>query len=124
MKICFPIQEFKEYESEVNPHFGSSQTFAVFDTETNVLTPIVNPAPHEHGGTCNPFAKLGGAEIDALIVGGIGAGALTRLMQAGILVYRAEAPTVGANITLHKKKMLPLFGVTETCAGHAGGCKH
>lgn len=124
MKICFPIHEFKELESEINPHFGSSQTFAVFDTETNLLTPIVNQALHEHGSTCNPFAKLGGAEIDALIVGGIGAGALSRLAQAGIRIYRAEAPTVKENISLFQKSMLPIFGMTDTCAGHAGGCEH
>lgn len=124
MKICFPIQEFKDLDSKVYAHFGSAETFALFDTETSVLTPVANAALHEHGSGCNPFAKLGGTEVDALVVGGIGAGALNRLLQSGIRIYRAEAPTIGENIALLQKKMLPAFGLTDTCAGHAGGCEH
>ncbi len=122
MKICFPIQKFKELDSKVYAHFGSAEAFAMFDTETSQLTPIANAALHDHGSGCNPFAKLDGAEVDALVVGGIGAGAMNRLMQAGIRIYRAEAPTVRENIALFQKRMLPVFSVSDTCVGHAGSC--
>jgi len=76
MKVCFPVMENEGLESRVFGHFGSAPQFVVVDTVTSEMTAINNSDQiHEHGA-CNPVAGLGGHEVDAIVVGGIGAGAL------------------------------------------------
>jgi len=44
---------------------------------------------------CIPInAALQGESIDGIVVGGIGRGALDKLMAAGVRVYVSEGPTV------------------------------
>jgi predicted Fe-Mo cluster-binding NifX family protein len=64
--------------------------------------------------------------VDAIVVGGIGAGALNKLQQLGIDVYRAQKRTVRDNLELFKAQALVRMSVQHTCAGHGagGGCSH
>jgi predicted Fe-Mo cluster-binding NifX family protein len=80
---------------------------------------------HEHG-QCSPMKALAGSVPDAVVVGGIGAGALLGLRQAGIKVYRATGSTVAEVISLLKSGQLPEVSPQDTCAGHGGGsgCHH
>ena len=80
---------------------------------------------HEHGN-CQPLAALGDQTVDAVVVGGIGGGALMKLNAAGIKTYRAVEGTVAENLELVKSGKLPEFSPFHTCAGHAGnaGCSH
>lgn len=50
---------------------------------------------------------LNNEKVDAVIVGGIGAGALNRLNQLGIKVFQAQALTVKENISILKTQNLP-----------------
>ena len=77
MKICFPVQNDNGIESTVYNHFGSAPAFVVIDTDTNNVTSINNRDQHHSHGACNPMKALDNQEIDAIVVGGIGAGALT-----------------------------------------------
>ena len=126
MKICFPVTVANGIESEVYGHFGSAPAFVFVETESNAITALENShSDHEHGA-CNPLKTIGNQNIDALVVSGIGYGALSKLHQAGIKVFQALAPTVQENITMLKAQNLPEFTLQNTCAGHGhgGGCGH
>ena len=94
MKICFPIQDDRSLDSEVYGHFGSAPAFILVDTVSGEFSIIVNADQHHSHGTCSPFRALGGRAIDCVVVGGIGGGALNKLSQAGIRVFKASARTV------------------------------
>jgi len=126
MKICFPVAEVKGIESEVYGHFGSAPTFIIVETENNHVTTINNNDQQHAHGACNPLKKFNNQQVDALVVSGIGMGALTVLNQSGIKVFHAQAQTVHENIALMKAGNLPEFVPQNTCAGHghSGGCGH
>jgi predicted Fe-Mo cluster-binding NifX family protein len=126
MKVCFPVAEVNGIESEVYGHFGSAPTFVIVETDTSEITTVNNKdQEHEHGA-CNPLKKLNNQHVDALVVAGIGMGALNVLNQSGIKVFQAQAPTVRENIALLKNGSLPEFTSQHTCAGHGHGmgCGH
>lgn len=127
MKICFPVAEANGMESEVHGHFGSAPAFVVVETEGNDVKTIQNPdQQHQHGSACNPLQKFNNHEIDALVVAGIGAGALNKLNQAGIRVFQAVSPSLRENIRLLESQGLPEFTVSQCCPGHGQnmGCQH
>lgn len=124
MKIAFPTMEDKGAESEVYGHFGSAPRFVIMDDDS--ARTIENPdAIHPHG-QCRPLEALGGIMVDKVVVGGIGAGALSKLNKAGIRVHRAVEGTVSENLVLINADKLPEFTPAQTCAGHSedGGCAH
>jgi len=119
MKICFPVIAVQGLESVVNEHFGSSRQFVIVDSESGQLSTIDNrDIEHQHGA-CNPVGALGGHHVDAVVVGGIGAGAVARLQQAGIKVFKAQATTVGENLSL-----LAGGSFNQTMAANCGGHQH
>ena len=124
MRLCFPVQNNDGLDSAVYNHFGSAPAFAVFDFSTKELTTVNNGDLHHTHGACNPMKALSGERVSAIVVGGIGAGALTRLNQLGITVYRAVAPTVRENIALFERDSLPVLTLQQCCGGHASGCAH
>jgi predicted Fe-Mo cluster-binding NifX family protein len=126
MKICFPVQDDKGLDSSVYNHFGSAPAFVVVDTEGQLVSSIVNRDQHHVHGACNPLKALDDQKVDAVVVGGIGAGALSRLNQSGIAVHRSQAATVRENVSLFAEKRLPLLTLQGCCGGHAegGSCAH
>jgi predicted Fe-Mo cluster-binding NifX family protein len=126
MKICFPVQKDEGIDSTVYNHFGSAPVFVVIDTETKGLSTINNRDQHHTHGACNPMKALDNQKVDAIVVGGIGAGALTRLNQMGIIVHRSQAATVRENVDLFTSKRLPTLTLQGCCGGHSddGGCAH
>jgi predicted Fe-Mo cluster-binding NifX family protein len=127
MKVCFPVQQDEGMESAVFNHFGSAPAFVVFDTASGSIAAITNRDQHHAHGACNPLKALDNQQIDAVVVGGIGAGALARLSQAGIKVYRAQSKTVRENLTLYREQALAEHALQSCCGhghGHAGGCAH
>ncbi len=125
MRVCFPTVNLEGLESPVYGHFGSAPGFVIVDTETRAVETVSNNDLHHAHGMCQPLKALGGHEVDAVAVGGIGMGALMKLQAQGITVYRAAEGTVGENIGLILEGKLPEFDAGNTCAGHAGGgCAH
>lgn len=126
MKICFPVLKANGLESEVYGHFGSAPAFLVVETDSNKITTINNKDQHHVHGMCSPMKALNNQEVDAIVVGGIGAGALSKLNQLGIKVFQAQALTVKENIGLLKTRNLPEFTLSHCCPGHGhvSGCKH
>lgn len=126
MKVCFPVKDSPSLESEVHGHFGSAPSFVLVDTDTHDLKVITNADQHHAHGMCSPIRALGGHDIDCVVVGGIGGGALMKLNQSGIKVYKAAAGTVRENLALITAGSLLVFAQKHVCKGHADGsaCSH
>lgn len=126
MKVCFPVVKAEGLDSKVYGHFGSAPVFVVVETDNNTVTMVNNKDQHHAHGACNPLKALNNQKVDAVVVGGIGGGALTRLNQLGIKVFQAQASTVKENIAMLKTRNLPELTLSRCCPGHGhiSGCKH
>ncbi|HCY86979.1 MAG TPA: diguanylate cyclase [Desulfobacteraceae bacterium] len=124
MKLCFPVKTDKGLESNIFGHFGSAPFFVVFNTEDTSLFTIDNQDLGHIHGQCNPMKALDGQVVDAVIVGGIGAGAIRGLNNKGITVYRAGDGNIKANIELFRDKKLSEMTMAHTCGGHGDACGH
>ncbi len=122
MKICIPVKENNGLESIPYNHFGSAPFFLVVDTETNDVTAINNgDLNHEHG-KCQPIKAIGGADIDVVLVLGIGAGAINKLNSMGVKVFKANSTSLKENIDLFNDNKLIEFSPANSCTGH--NCGH
>jgi predicted Fe-Mo cluster-binding NifX family protein len=126
MRVCFPVLKADGLESKVYGHFGSAPAFIVVDTVNNGVTTINNKDQHHQHGSCNPMKAFDNQKLDAVVVGGIGGGALNKLNQLGIKVFHANGATVSENITLLKANDLKEFAASQCCSGHGrvSGCGH
>ena len=122
MKIAMPVMYVSEnLECRLCDHFGSAPYFAVFDTDTEELTVIANSNEEHVHGACNPLAVLANSKVNSVIVRGIGGGAVARLKEALIPVFRTSAETVEG--ALEEMRADRLMAMTDgTCSGHGGGC--
>jgi len=123
MKLCFPVESDNGLESLVYGHFGSAPVFVVIETEDYSIDTISNQDLGHSHGMCSPLKALNGKSVDAIIVGGIGGGAINKLNAMGIKVYRAINSTIKENIELFKKNSLSELSLEHACDGHAG-CAH
>ncbi len=126
MKLCFPVECNEGLESAVYGHFGSAPLFVLVDSETREVSEVVNRDLHHSHGSCNPLKALGGREVDAVVVGGIGGGALMGLNRAGLKVLRAQGGTIAENLAFMAQVELPELVAEQTCGGHGHGhgCAH
>ena len=119
MNICIPVEEDRGLQSPVCQHFGSAPLFMLVDTDSRVCRALPNRNTHHSPGMCMPLASLSGEQIDAVVVGGIGMGALNKLMQAGVEVFLSEFPsveeTVNAQLGGNLQRVTP-----ETACQHHG----
>ena len=122
MKVGFAIETNEGLASAVYAHFGSAPAFIIFDTDLNQVRAVDNTNVHHAHGACNPLMALGGNSIDAMVVGGIGPGAIMKLNAMGVRVYRAGAATVGENIILLGENRLPEISINDSCRQHGGEC--
>ncbi|MCP4726434.1 MAG: diguanylate cyclase [bacterium] len=124
MRLCFPVEEGNGINSIVYGHFGSAPCFLIYETQTDEMELIDNSnLVHEHGA-CNPLEALNGKMVHAVVVGGIGGGALMGLNNAGIYVLQAIEGTVKDNMEKLRNNELIQFTLQHTCKGHSGGCGH
>ena len=125
MRICIPVNDDQGLSSEVCSHFGSAPAFLIVDTDSNACRAIANRNQHHGHGMCSPLASIQGEVLDGVVVGGIGMGALNKLMAAGISVYRAEHPSVSTTVEAFKAGTLKRMQPDRVCGcgghGHAHG---
>jgi ArsR family transcriptional regulator len=121
MKICFPIEANNGLDSIVYGHFGSAPMFFIYDSETKEIEIIDNQNLGHLHGMCSPIQALNGKTVHALIVGGIGAGAINKLNTMGVKVYQAIAGTVQKNIDHFNHDIMPELTLDHACREH-GGC--
>ena len=122
MKICVPVEVNNGLESRPFGHFGSAPMFVVCDLELFDETgKKIRDLGHEYG-MCQPIKALAGNVVDAVIVGGIGQGAIAKLNSMGIKVYKAQGETIKDNLQLYKENKLQEFSRNHTCSHD--GCEH
>lgn len=126
MNVCFPIEKNEGLDSEVFGHFGSAPIFLVVKASNREVTEVINRDLHHAHGQCQPLRALGGKAVDAVVVGGIGGGALRGLGLAGIAVFRAEQGSVAENLDKLLSNRLATLTMDHVCGGHdhGGGCDH
>ena len=130
MKLCFPVVATNGLESQVFNHFGSAKHFVVVDTETNGFSSISNGDLEHTHGACNPLQALSGTQVDGVITGGIGAGALNGLNRMNIRVFSVNGTTIADNLAQFNAGNLKEM-VVSSCGQHGGhgagsgcGCSH
>lgn len=122
MKVCIPIKENKGLDSTAYNHFGTAPFFLIYDLENEEIKVIENGDLNHSHGMCQPLKALGGENVDAILVGGIGAGALMKLNNQGIKAYKVTSETVLKNIELLKNNKLGEFSANNSCNHH--DCHH
>ncbi len=120
MNICIPITHDNGLESPVSAHFGSAPLFLIVDTEQGTCRTVANRNQHHGHGMCAPLSSLAGEDVEGMVVGGIGMGALNRLQAANIRVFLSEFLTAGAAVDAFKAGTLKVVTPATAC-GHHGG---
>lgn len=115
MKVCFPVKNNEGLKSVPYGHFGTAPQFIVCDTESGEVKTINNgDMNHEHG-KCQPIKALTGEVVDAVVVGGIGQGAISKLNSMGIRVYMAVDGNIEENLSALKDGKLKEFASNHVC---------
>lgn len=72
----------------MDERFGRAAYYLIYDQETGVWKPVLNPFPDAAGGVGPRVAQiLAGEKVKALITGKLGRKALSALQAAGISIY-------------------------------------
>lgn len=126
MNLCIPVLKDDGLASRVSGHFGSAPCFAIVDTDTRTCHVVPNANRHHGHGGCHPVAALAGLDVQGVLVGGIGAGALSHLHAAGIRVWRADGGTVEAALASFAGGAPVEIAPGQACAhhGHGHGREH
>jgi predicted Fe-Mo cluster-binding NifX family protein len=101
--------------------------FLIVDAETKAVHVVRNPDfDHEHGQG-RPLGVLADEKFDAVVVSGIGPGALGRLRDGRVSVYHTSRATVGEALDAIARGALPPVLADEPLAqglGHGHGHRH
>ncbi|MBF0229482.1 MAG: NifB/NifX family molybdenum-iron cluster-binding protein [Desulfamplus sp.] len=124
MKVVFPSNSELGLIGSVYNHFGSAPFFVSVDTDNGACEVLANHDKDHSHGNCQPLKAMGDITADVVVVGGIGDGALKKLVDSGIKVFRAIEGTVQTNLQLLKDNKLEKFTPKLTCMAnhHGGGC--
>ena len=115
------------YENgQVFQHFGHTEQFKVYTIENGTIThsEIVSTNGQGHGALASVLKELG---ADALICGGIGAGAQNALKAAGIRFYggvQGEADKAAADFLADRLAYDPAVRCEHHGEGHGHGHGH
>lgn len=121
MRIGIPIEEDRGLDSPVCGHFGGAPAFLVVDTDQGTHEVLSNDHGHDSHGQCVPVDLLRDQRLDAMIVAGIGRGALGRLAALRVRVCQAQHATAKACVEALASGALPDVGLDMACAGHDHG---
>jgi predicted Fe-Mo cluster-binding NifX family protein len=121
MNLWFPITEDKGLNSPVSAHFGSAPLFIIVDTDSGVCRSIPNRNLNHTHGMCQPLASLAGEQLDGIAVGGIGMGALGKLMAANLRVFITRELIVEKVVASFKAGTLQEATPAAACAHHGSG---
>jgi predicted Fe-Mo cluster-binding NifX family protein len=118
MKIGFAVQRDEGIESKVYEHFGSAPAFIIVDTDGKEVLTVNNQDLHHVQGACNPIMALDGKSVNAMVVGGMGAGAITKLNATGVKVFAAATPTIKENLELLNQNKLEELSIYNAYRAH------
>ena len=118
MKICIPTGTDKGLSGKIYSHFGSAPYFIIYDTEERVYEVINNNDKKHKHGMCQPLDAIKGLNIDAVVCGGMGARAVTKLNEGGIKVFISETKTVKDMINKIRKLEFKELTLDKACKNH------
>lgn len=121
MNLLIPVHAENGLHSRISPHFGSAPVYLVVDIDSGAVRAVPNRNQHHSHGGCAPLALLDDVRFDAMVVGGIGAGALGKLNAANVEVFFAEHGTVGETLDALKAGNLNRMQALQACSGHSHG---
>jgi predicted Fe-Mo cluster-binding NifX family protein len=124
MKIWIPTIDDRGPEGLPSSHFGASPYFTFFDLDTGEWEAVRNPSGGQEHGACRPLDAVLGRPADALLCGGLGGGAFSRLQRAGLRVYLVREPTTGDCLEAFKEGRMRELTESEVCQGHGHGHAH
>lgn len=103
MKIAFTTSG-DNLEAALNPTFGRTPKFLIYDLETNDFTTIDNNqnlnAPQ--GAGIQSAQTIANSGAQCLISGHCGPKAFRVLSVAGVKIYYCDAPSIGAALALYR----------------------
>lgn len=119
MKIALP----HEY-GYVNQHFGRSREFVIVEIEDGQMVAkkiiLAEQMQHNHEGLAG---LLRDEQVDTVIVGGIGAGALQPLKAIGLQVITGISGKIDDVVVKYTLGQLP-SNSTASCDNHDVNCEH
>ncbi|MEW6745540.1 MAG: NifB/NifX family molybdenum-iron cluster-binding protein [Planctomycetota bacterium] len=118
MTICIPVMKDQGLKSALSSHFGSAPLFMIVDTESGSCRAVRNENQHHGHGMCMPLQSLAGEQLDGVVVGGIGRGALVKLRAAGLRVFLAQHETVEEAVAALKAGTLRTVTPATACGQH------
>ncbi len=128
-RIAVPTNHPGGLEAGRSDHFGHCDVFTIVELgPDNAIAKVETLANggHEAGGCMVPVKLLHDAQVEAIVVGGMGARPMQGFAQAGIKVYFANRETVSdvqAVIDHFLAGKLPVMHADQVCKG-SGNCQH
>ncbi len=100
LKVAFP-STVEGLTGELVPHFGHTPSFTIieYDETTKEVSnvDVLQNAPHKQGGCSVPVMVLKNADVNSVVLGGIGQRPLMAFIQVGIEPYAGIQGTVKEN---------------------------
>ena len=118
MKVCIPVSEESGMESKVCEHFGSAPFFLLYELDSGSMQTNANSNQHHSHGMCQPLSALSGQGLNAVICGGMGNGAISKLNSAGIRTYLASGKTAAEVIAAFNAGQLSELTPDKACSHH------
>ncbi len=111
-------------EAARSDHFGHCDVFTVINVKDGEVSEVGTIENQEHGagGCMVPVQFLKSKDVEAIVVGGIGARPLQGFVEVGIEVFYADrnaAQTVGSVVDGMLKGQFPVIRADQACTGHA-----
>lgn len=128
LKLAVPTNSPGGIKATRSDHFGHCDLFTVINLEEGKIAKIetLENVAHEAGGCMVPVKLLKERNVDALVVGGMGARPLIGFNEVGIDVYfaqRDEYQDVEAVVAGFLQDRFPMMQPQHTCQG-GGDCHH
>ncbi|HEX7492087.1 MAG TPA: NifB/NifX family molybdenum-iron cluster-binding protein [Candidatus Limnocylindrales bacterium] len=121
MRLLIPTTDTNGAEAQLSGHFGRAPFYAIADTEADTIVVVENPSvSHGHGECVRASQAFGEGGYDAVVCQGIGGGAIARLAEAGIPVFKSDGPDVASAIASFRRSSLHVVGPEDSCAGSGG----
>ena len=111
-------------EAGRSDHFGHCDLFTIIKIKNDAIVEVrtVTNQEHEAGGCMVPVQFLKSNDVDAIVVGGIGARPLQGFIEVGIDVFYADRNavlTVQSAVDGMIGARFPIIRADQTCQGHA-----
>ena len=113
MNICIPIDKDEGLLSQMSLHFSTARQYMIIDTKTMGYRLVDNADPDAAGASGADLLRE--ADIDSIVVGGIGVRSLSELQAAGIDVVSTGEDTVENIVASYQDGDVNRVTLEHTC---------